>query len=210
MALGCDTATNVTAARLTTLKDNNFTFVGRYLNRVEGAHDGLTAAEVTRISNGGLYIVSIYQNNGSTGASYFTNSQGVSDAEEAVELADNLGQTDNTPIYFPVDFDATASQVTNNIVPYFQGVLSVLNSSSKNPNGYRLGVYGSRAVCEYIRGTYSATTRYTFIVDNKWRGDFDDWNLRQYNFNTDLGSGTGKIKVDYVESSSHGGGGWKK
>lgn len=41
MALGCDTATNVTAARLTTLTNNNFTFVGRYLNRVEGYQDGL-------------------------------------------------------------------------------------------------------------------------------------------------------------------------
>lgn len=210
MALGCDTATNVTSARLTTLQDNNFTFVGRYLNRVEGAHDGLTADEVTRISNGGLYIVSIYQNNGSTGADYFTNSRGVSDAEDAVALANGLAQTDNTPIYFAVDFDATASEVTDNIVPYFQGVLSVLNSSTKNPNGYKLGVYGSRAVCDYIRGTYSATTRYTFIVDNSWRGDFDDWNLRQYNFNTLLGTGTGQINVDYVESSSHGGGGWKE
>jgi hypothetical protein len=210
MALGCDTATNVTSARLTTLQDNDFTFVGRYLNRVEGAHDGLTAAEVKRISEGGLYIVSIYQNNGSTGPDYFTNSQGVSDAEDAVTLADDLGQTDNTPIYFAVDFDATTSQIRDNIVPYFQGVLSVLNSSSKNPNGYKLGVYGSRAVCGYIRGSYSATTRYTFIVDNNWQGDFDDWNLRQYKFNQTLGSGTGQIKVDYVESSSHGGGGWKK
>jgi Domain of unknown function (DUF1906). len=112
--------------------------------------------------------------------------------------------------YFAVDFDATTSQIRNNIVPYFQGVLSVLNSSSKNPNGYKLGVYGSRAVCGYIRGSYSATTRYTFIVDNNWQGDFDDWNLRQYKFNQTLGSGTGQIKVDYVESSSHGGGGWKK
>ncbi|TDA68863.1 MAG: DUF1906 domain-containing protein, partial [Clostridia bacterium] len=161
-------------------------------------------------TSGGLYIVSIYQNNGSTGADYFTNSQGISDAEDAVALANNLAQTDNTPIYFAVDFDATASEVTDNIVPYFQGVLSVLNNSTKNPNGYRLGVYGSRAVCGYIRGTYSATTRYTFIVDNSWRGDFDDWNLRQYNFNTLLGTGTGQINVDYVESSSYGGGGWKE
>lgn len=52
MALGCDTATNVTAARLTTLKNNKFTFVCRYLNRVEGYQDGLTSAEITRISDG--------------------------------------------------------------------------------------------------------------------------------------------------------------
>lgn len=44
MALGCDTATNITVARLTTLQNNNFTFAGRYLNRVTGYQDGLTSA----------------------------------------------------------------------------------------------------------------------------------------------------------------------
>lgn len=208
MALGCDTATNVTAARLTTLKNNKMTFVGRYLNRVEGYQDGLTNAEVTRISDGGLYIVSLWQI--SKTLSHFTNANGVEDAETAVGLAEDLGQTNGTPIYFAIDFDATSKQITDYVVPYFQGIKSVLDSTSKNPNKYKMGVYGSRAVCAYIRGTYSATTRYTFIVDNSWSGTFSEWNLRQYNFNTDLGSGTGMIKVDYVESSSHGGGGWKK
>ena len=32
MALGCDTATIVTSARLTTLKNAGMKFVGRYLN----------------------------------------------------------------------------------------------------------------------------------------------------------------------------------
>ncbi|OZQ94989.1 glycoside hydrolase domain-containing protein [Paenibacillus sp. VTT E-133291] len=208
MALGCDTATNVTAARLTTLKNNSFIFVGRYLNRVEGYQDGLTSAEVTRISDGGLYIVSLYQI--SKSLDHFTNANGVADAETAVGLASDMGQTSSTPIYFAIDRDMTSSEITNNVVPYFQGIKSVLDSSTKNPKGYKMGVYGSRAVCSYIRGTYSATTRYTFIVDNSWLGTFDDWNLRQYNFNPELGSSTGKINVDYVESSSNDGGGWKK
>ncbi|MEK4039103.1 MULTISPECIES: glycoside hydrolase domain-containing protein [Paenibacillus] len=209
MVLGCDTATNVTSARLMTLQNNNFTFVGRYLNRVEGSHDGLTDAEITRISNAGLFIVSLYENKGGTTVSYFTNAQGVSDAKDAVELANDFGQTNATPIYFAVDRDMTTTQITGNVVPYFQGIMSVLNSSTQNPNGYKVGIYGSRAVCAYIRGSFSATTRYTFIVDNSWAGTFNDWNLRQYNFNTTLGSGNGQIKIDYVESSSHGGGGWK-
>lgn len=210
MALGCDTATNVTDARLTTLKNNNFTFIGRYLNRVEGAHDGLTDAEVKRISDGGLYIVSIYEKNGATSQDYFTNANGVSDATDAVKLAGDLGQTNGTPIYFTVDTrDWTTQEIQDKVVPYFQGVLSVLNSSTKNPHGYKVGIYGSRTVCSYIRGTNSATERYTFIVDS-WPGTFSGWNLRQYNYNTDLGTGTGAIKVDYVESSSDGGGGWKK
>ncbi|WP_339321504.1 glycoside hydrolase domain-containing protein [Paenibacillus sp. FSL W8-0194] len=210
MALGCDTATRVTAARLKTLKDYKMTFVGRYLNRVEGAHDELTTAEVDTISDGGLFIVSIYEKNGATKQDYFTNANGVSDATDAVKLAGNLGQPNGTPIYFTVDTrDWTTQEIKDKVVPYFQGVLSVLNNSSKNPHGYKMGIYGSRAVCSYIRGAYSATERYTFIVDS-WPGTFDDWNLRQYKYNTDLGTDAAKIKVDYVESSSNGGGGWKK
>lgn len=52
MALGCDTATNVTAARLTTLKNNKFTFVCRYLNRVEGYQDGLTSLRLHEFQMG--------------------------------------------------------------------------------------------------------------------------------------------------------------
>ncbi|WP_340392281.1 glycoside hydrolase domain-containing protein [Paenibacillus sp. FSL E2-0190] len=208
MALGCDTATNVTAARLTTLKNNKFTFVCRYLNRVEGYQDGLTSAEITRISDGGLYIISLYQI--SKSLDHFTKANGIKDAETAVGLASDLGQTSSTPIYFAIDRDMTSTEITNNIVPYFQGIKSVLDSSTKNSKGYKMGIYGSRAVCSHIRGTNSATTRYTFIVDNDWQGNFEDWNLRQYNFNIEVGTSTGKINVDYVESSSHSGGGWKK
>ncbi|USG67787.1 DUF1906 domain-containing protein [Brevibacillus ruminantium] len=210
MALGCDTTTKVTAARLKSIKEKKFTFIGRYLNRLERMHDELTDAEVKRISDEGLYIVSLYENEGGTDPDYFTKAQGDSDAEDAVELASDLGQPRSTPIYFAVDTDMTTKQIKDKVVPYFQGVKSVLENSRKNPNGYKMGIYGSRAVCSYIRGTSPATERYTFIVDNKWQGTFDDWNLRQYNFNTTIGSGSGKITVDYVESSSHGGGGWKK
>jgi hypothetical protein len=47
-------------------------------------------------------------------------------------------------------------------------------------------------------------------LQNNWRGIFDDWNLRQYNFEKTLGSGIGRLQWIYVESSSHGVGGWKK
>ena len=206
MALGCDTATIVTSARLTTLKNAGMKFVGRYLNYLSGYHDKLTSEEVSRISNAGLYIVSIYQNYGTNKASYFTASNGVVDAKDAISLAKSLGQPKNTPIYFAVDFDALDSELKSNIVPYFQSVLGTLK---RQDMPYRLGIYGSKKVCAYIRGTYEATDRYTFVVDNSWAGQFTDWNLRQYNFNKSLGSGNGKIVVDYNESSSHGGGGWK-
>ena len=66
MGYGCDTATAVsTTTKLNTIlnaTDPNghaLTFVGRYLNRVQGYQDELTSSEVTRLSNAGLYIFSI-------------------------------------------------------------------------------------------------------------------------------------------------------
>lgn len=69
---------------MTTLKNNNFTFVGRYLNRIEGYQECFTSAEVTQILVGGLYIVSLYQI--SKSLAHFTIANGVADAEIAVGL----------------------------------------------------------------------------------------------------------------------------
>ena len=67
------------------------------------------------------------------------------------------------PNLFCIDTDVTKSQMTTYIVPYVQGILSELEGS-----GYKLGIYGPKPVCKYIRGTYSATERYMMICDNDW------------------------------------------
>ena len=95
--------------------------------------------------------------------------------------------------------------------PYVQGILSELEGS-----GYKLGIYGPKPVCKYIRGTYSATERYMMICDNDWgqsgwsatERDFDDWNIRQYEWNQSL-PGVSSVTIDKCESSTNGGGGWK-
>ena len=110
-----------------------------------------------------------------------------------------------------IDTDVTKSQMTTYIVPYVQGILSELEGS-----GYKLGIYGPKPVCKYIRGTYSATERYMMICDNDWgqsgwsatERDFDDWNIRQYEWNQSL-PGVSSVTIDKCESSTNGGGGWK-
>lgn len=67
-----------------------------------------------------------------------------------------------------------------------------------------------------FRGTYSATERYMMICDNDWgqsgwsatERDFDDWNIRQYEWNQSL-PGVSSVTIDKCESSTNGGGGWK-
>lgn len=214
MAQGFDSAAAIsTTSRVNLVLNNGGTFVGRYLNVLTNYHEGLTSSEVTRISDAGLYIVSLYETNSNTSPPSFSSSLGTTEANNAIALAENLGQPNNTPIYFCIDCNPTQSQLTSYIVPYFQSIKTVLASATLNPNGYKMGIYGSKLVCSYIRGTYSATERYTYIVDKNWydsNPSFTDWNLRQYKWNYALSTSDPTFLVNYVESSSYGGGGWKR
>lgn len=92
----------------------------------------------------------------------------------------------------------------------------ILEVRTKN-SSYKLGIYASKPVCTYIRGTYGATERYMMICDNNWgqgsdwstsEQNFTAWNLRQYDWNKTISNSSTSIKIDSVESSSSGGGGW--
>lgn len=158
-----------------------------------------------------IFICALYESDSGTSISHFTRSNGIADAREAISLAEDLGMPTGNPIYFCIDTDVTKSQMTTYIVPYVQGILSELEGS-----GYKLGIYGPKPVCKYIRGTYSATERYMMICDNDWgqsgwsatERDFDDWNIRQYEWNQSL-PGVSSVTIDKCESSTNGGGGWK-
>lgn len=186
---GCDSATNFGRTDLmVAMVQNHYSFVGRYLNRQEGVRDGLTEAEVNRISSSHIFIVSLYESNSGNKISHFTYANGVADAEEAVSLAKSVGMPRIYPIYFCVDTDVSKAEYESNVGPYIEGMLSVMEDS-----GYKPGIYGSKAVCKKFRGNYKGYERYTFICDNSWSGtgqgwttqeqDFDDYSIRQYKWN---------------------------
>ena len=190
MAKGCDSSWDFDyKSRVDALVDEGYTFIGRYLNHSAGVRNGLTVSEANRLSNAGVFICALYESDSGTSISHFTRSNGIADAREAISLAEDLGMPTGNPIYFCIDTDVTKSQMTTYIVPYVQGILSELEGS-----GYKLGIYGPKPVCKYIRGTYSATERYMMICDNDWgqsgwsatERDFDDWNIRQYEWNQSL------------------------
>lgn len=213
LMIGCMGMPPVRAAESDTDKvtDEGYTFIGRYLNHSAGVRNGLTVSEANRLSNAGVFICALYESDSGTSISHFTRSNGIADAREAISLAEDLGMPTGNPIYFCIDTDVTKSQMTTYIVPYVQGILSELEGS-----GYKLGIYGPKPVCKYIRGTYSATERYMMICDNDWgqsgwsatERDFDDWNIRQYEWNQSL-PGVSSVTIDKCESSTNGGGGWK-
>ena len=73
-----------------------------------------------------------------------------------------------------------------------------------------------KPVCKKFRGSHKATERYTFVCDNDWgksgwsatEQDFDDWSLRQYDWNKTL-EGASPVVIDECEAKSIGtAGGW--
>src|SRR6185369_2726424 len=51
---------------------------------------------------------------------------------------------------FSVDFDASRTQITNNVVPYFEGVKRAFDEESDGDSEYRVGAYGSGLVCNTL------------------------------------------------------------
>jgi len=77
----------------------------------------------------------------------FSEAQGIAAGRTAFRHAQHtIGQPANSGIYFSVDFDASNSEITNNIIPYFRGVKSAFIEEGGGNQEYRIGVYGSGLV----------------------------------------------------------------
>jgi hypothetical protein len=145
MANGLDVAQDSTS-QIGCLGDNGYTFICRYYNTNRSSKN-LTLAEAQALSAAGITIVVVWENGYPTTASYFSQSQGVSDATAALALAAAIGQPAGSAIYFAVDYDATASDVSGVITAYFQGVASVFGPAATQ---YAASVYGSGATCQSL------------------------------------------------------------
>lgn len=128
----------------------------------------------------------------------------MSDATDAIQAAKDLGQTLGTTIYFTVDYDATASDVQGSITKYLQAVKAVFENKGYP---YKLGLYGSGAVLTYFQNTFTDTW---LAGASGWRGskDYTDYAIRQYENDTYIGSGAGRIQIDKGESNGSAGG-WR-
>jgi hypothetical protein len=84
----------------------------------------------------------------------------------------SIGQPANSGIYFSVDFDASNNEITNNIVPYFQGVRRAFTEESGGDPEYRVGVYGSGLVSSRL--TNEGLIQLTFLAMSRgFRGTRD-------------------------------------
>ncbi|MEE0960351.1 MAG: DUF1906 domain-containing protein, partial [Lachnospiraceae bacterium] len=203
-AQACDTSTRLDSAKVKTLKDAGYSYVGRYLtNSKSGKLDKkMTTEEVKTILDGGLKIFPIYQTYGGE-AAYYTAEQGNEDAVSAVTAAVNLGIPSGSTIYFAVDYDAYDYQVTENIIPYFEQVSSRVKALNE---GYSVGIYAPRNVCNRVY--QKGYAKYCFVSDASkgYSGNLGylmpaAWTFDQYKTDITIGSGSGKVSIDKVAYS---------
>lgn len=154
-ARACDTAQTITLAQAQALKESGYVIIGRYLTD----KFAMTTDEISDILAGGLSIFPIFETYG-TYSSYFTTAQGIIDATQAVNAAQGLGIPEGTIIYFGVDCDILDNDVTETVIPYFEGINNQFKAMGSS---YRVGVYGSRNICTQ---TYKAGLTVTsFVLD---------------------------------------------
>ena len=171
---GIDTYLTCTSDLIACFESKGYGFIGRYyFNLTQTIKQKFTAAEAEAISAAGLSCVAVYENQSNT-SGYFTAAKGTSDATGALAQAQALGQPAGTAIYFAVDCDLTAQQISSGVVPYFQSVNAVIGSA------YAIGVYGSGLTCTTLLDANLATYAWlTCSMGFAGSKSFTRWNIKQ-------------------------------
>jgi hypothetical protein len=173
--LGIDLATDATGV-LDELKGSQIAFVARYYRDPVSTWPVLSPNEAQKLSSLGLKIVAVWQQN-SPDPENLSYSQGYSDAIAAYREAKAVGQPAGSAIYFAVDLNADDLQP---VKEYFRGIAAGLAASGNGRAEYRIGVYGSGAVCDAIKK--AGLAEYSWLSKaTTWAGslDYKDWNIKQ-------------------------------
>jgi hypothetical protein len=161
------------------LRGSGLHFVARYYRSPLSRWPTLTAEEARTISANGMKLVAVWEYL-SNKPEHFTYERGFSDAITAYQQARAIGQPSGSAIYFAVDFNAQEPHISGAINQYFRGVRAALAAAGGGVAPYRVGVYGSGAVCAYLKRTRLAD--YAWLsASTAWSGsrEFGDWNIRQ-------------------------------
>lgn len=170
-----------TNARLPQLRAAGVETVIRYYMR-GGSSKVIRRPEVQAIGAAGMRLCIVYEGAGDR-ISAFSEDIGYRDAAHCRQYGKSeIGQPAGSAVYFAVDADFPAGLIKSNVIPYFRGVAHAFGEGSGLPR-YRVGVYGSGAVCEAMLD--SGLAELTWVsCSSGWSGSkafvaSGRWNLRQ-------------------------------
>jgi hypothetical protein len=144
----------------------DYEFVGRYYGTTK--RHPLTLEEAKALSAHNLFLVAVWESGFPTSASYFSFAKGVNDGTSAYHYAQqDIGQPNETAIYFAVDYDASETDIAGVITEYFKGIKSGFEAISQNNPAYVVGVYGSGLTCSQLLGSN--------LVEKSWLAESTGW-----------------------------------
>ena len=173
--LGIDSAMD-TSDVVEELRGSRIDFVARYYRDPTSSLPALSSQEARTLASLGLKIVAVWEQN-SPDPENLSYSSGYSDAFSAYKQAKAIGQPAGSAIYFAIDFNAHELEPAKE---YFRGIAAGLTAASGGRAEYKVGVYGSGAVCDAIKR--AGLARYSWLTKaTSWDGslDYNDWNIRQ-------------------------------
>ena len=208
-AIAADCATILDSQKASTLVQNGYQVIGRYLTGEVGWGEtaqskALTANELQVILNAGLRYFCIYQTSARQ-YEYFNYVKGVQDYNAAFAAASELGIPSNAIIYFAVDFDAMDVHIdlggpnqNLGIIAYFHGVA---NANALFGSPYRIGIYGARNVCSRVAAAGYTCSSFVADMSTGFSGNLgfkipEDWAFDQFYETTIGGLGAGSLAID--------------
>lgn len=133
------------------LLEQGFTTAIRYYTAA-AAPKRLSRAEAEALVRAGFTLAVVYQDQGNS-PDGFSEAAGRLAGRRAHDYAQSvIGQPEGSAIYFAVDFDASATELRDRIVPHFRGVGEALAEAGGGAALYRVGAYGSGLTHETLLG----------------------------------------------------------
>jgi len=134
------------------LKQRGYDTVGRYYARPGNEWKTVKLPEAVALARAGMSIVAIYQDRQNQAADFDLSKGRFAGTTAYNYAAGVIFQTAGSAIYFGVDYDASESEIRNNIIPFFQGVKESFDQAAGGHGPtFRIGVYGSGLVCRLLK-----------------------------------------------------------
>jgi hypothetical protein len=171
------------------LKKAGIHFACRYLSHDAGKN--LSHAEARSLSAAGIDVVVVWETTANRAGQ--GRAAGATDAKEAERQAKACGMPSSKPIYFAVDFDASAGQVSD----YFRGVNSVLGVR-------RTGAYGG---VRAVRGLLDAGLVHYAWQTYAWSAGQLEKRAQLYQYSN--GHRMAGVSCDYDKALHADYGGWR-
>jgi hypothetical protein len=193
---GVDVSHVVTLGELDVIKQHDYVWIGRYLSDSSNSKS-LSWSEALRISDSGLYIVSIYETNPTSPEYFWTRpaDRGWKDGISACKYAESVHQPKGSTIYMTVDYDASEYDVPN-IKNYLTICKQVLDN-----NDYTLGLYGSGFILTECKD----------LITHSWLAMSRGWakGKKVTTLPYDIIQYPGQISGTDLDMSNGSAGGWK-